>query len=83
LKPDSLDSKEPQTDTTLITHLKNPLLPRYSDQDVFMDKFNTQDLMRSDMVDKSNKMIIDRFGNMAKDTQMTIHVEHFSVHFKD
>lgn len=81
LNPEAMNSKEPSNDTTFVTHLNNELLPRYSDEDVFMDKFNTGDLMRSEMVDKSNKMILDRFEEF-EDKQMNTHVEHFSVHFK-
>lgn len=60
-----MNSKEPSKDTTFVTHLNNDLLPRYSDEEVFMDKFNTGDLMRSEMIDKSNKMVLDRFEDAA------------------
>jgi len=61
LKPENMDSKEPSKETTFVCHLKEPILPRYSDNEVFMDYFNTDSLLRSEMVDKSNKQIIDRF----------------------
>lgn len=82
LKPGTMDSTEESTDTTFARHLRNTVLPQFSDEEVYMDRFNTDDLIRSEIRDKSCKLIIDRFEDKPKDANMAIHVEHFSLQLK-
>jgi len=82
LKPDAMEATNDCEDTTFIRHLRNPILPKFSDEDIYMDKFNTDDLMRSEVRDKSSKLIIDRFEDKPSDANMSIHVEHFSLSLK-
>lgn len=72
LKPDSKDSIEDSKDTTFVQHLKDPILPNFSDEECYMDRFNTEELMRSEIKRKASKLIIDRFEDKPKNTFMTI-----------
>lgn len=62
-------------------NLKDPILPGFSDEDCFVEKFSSSLIMQTDIRKNTTKRILDRFEE-NKDAMMDIKVDHFSLSFK-
>ena len=76
-------SEEPEAqEIVLLDHLKDNLLPNFSDEECHLSRFNTDPLMRNETNMFAVKKIIRQFEDKPKSTFMTIKVDHFSLNFK-
>ena len=82
LKPDVKDSLEDSKDSSFVTHIKDQALPKFSDEECYLDRFNTTDMMKSSIKVQSSKEVLDRFEEKPKGSFLTIQIDHFALDFK-
>ena len=68
--------------TTFTQNLKDQMLPKFSDEDCYADRYRSPELMQTDLSRNAQKAIMDRFEEKDKDAQLNIQVDHFALNWK-